>query len=108
MSNNQPTRREFLQRVGIGAAAMTVPTVIWSPAHAAEPHFKIYLTIFNNQQTRMIWTDLIGKNIAELGVEVVTSYVPRQKSSAAARMKPAPSIPRAASTCIRSGSTTAP
>ncbi|RWR08274.1 ABC transporter substrate-binding protein [Paenirhodobacter populi] len=76
MSNNQPTRREFLQRVGIGAAAMTVPTVIWSPAHAAEPHFKIYLTIFNNQQTRMIWTDLIGKNIAELGVEVVTSYVP--------------------------------
>lgn len=76
MPNNQPTRREFLQKIGAGTAAITVPTVIWSPARADTTHFKIYLTIFNNQQTRMIWTDLIGKNIAELGVEVVTSYVP--------------------------------
>lgn len=76
MSDLKPTRRAFLQTMGAGAAAFAVPTVIWSPAKAATTHFKLYLTIFNNQQTRMIWTDLIGKNIAELGVEVITSFVP--------------------------------
>lgn len=76
MPQYSPTRREFMRTVGVGAAAVAVPTVVWTPAQAQTPFFKLYLTIFNNQQTRMIWTDLIGKNIAQLGVEVITSYVP--------------------------------
>jgi ABC-type transport system substrate-binding protein len=76
MTHLSPTRREFMKKIGVGAAAITVPTVVWTPAQAQAPFFKLYLTIFNNQQTRMIWTDLIGKNIAQLGVEVITSYVP--------------------------------
>lgn len=78
MSQLIPTRREFMKTIGIGATAISVPTVIWTPALAQTPtpFFKLYLTIFNNQQTRMIWTDLIGKNIAQLGIEVITSYVP--------------------------------
>ncbi len=58
---------------------MAVPTVVWGPARAQDKKFTLYLTIFNNVQARMIWTDLIGKNIAQLGVEVVTSYVPIQE-----------------------------
>lgn len=70
------TRREFLQTIGVGAAAAAIPAVVWKPAAAQDLHFKLYLNIFNNVQSRMIWTDLIGKNIAQLGVEVVTSFVP--------------------------------
>jgi ABC-type transport system substrate-binding protein len=70
------TRREFLQSLGAGAAALTVQTVIWTPAIAQDRKFTLYLTVFNNNQARMIWSDLIGKNIAQLGVEVVTSFVP--------------------------------
>lgn len=72
----QTTRRDFLRTIGTGAAAAVVPAVIWKPARAEDTKFRIYLTIFNNVQSRMIWTDLIGKNIAQLGVEVVTSFVP--------------------------------
>jgi ABC-type transport system substrate-binding protein len=73
------TRRDFIRTLGAGAAAMAVPTVIWKPANAADQKFTLYLTIFNNAQVRMIWSDMIGKNIAQLGVEVITSYVPVQE-----------------------------
>lgn len=72
----ETTRRDFLRTIGAGAAAAVIPAVSWSPARAEDVKFRIYLTIFNNVQSRMIWTDLIGKNIARLGVEVITSFVP--------------------------------
>lgn len=71
----ETTRREALKTIGVGAAAMTVGTVVWAPAKAQDHKFSLYLTVFNNNQPRMIWSDLIGKNIAKLGVEVVTSYL---------------------------------
>lgn len=76
MGDNTTTRRSLLKLGGAGLAASAVPTVLTRSALAKEPFFKIYLTIFNNVQSRMIWTDLIGKQIAKLGIDVVTSFHP--------------------------------
>jgi ABC-type transport system substrate-binding protein len=75
MKTMKTTRREFIRTVGVGATALAIPTVTWAPARAEDHKFKLYLTVFNNDQTRMIWSDMIGKNIAKLGIEVVTSFV---------------------------------
>lgn len=72
----ETTRREFMKKLGVGAAALAVPTVVWTPASAQDRKFTLYLTVLDNVQVRMIWSDLIGQNIAQLGVEVVTSYIP--------------------------------
>jgi ABC-type transport system substrate-binding protein len=69
------TRRDVLKWTGAGAAALAASGVP-DPALAKPPHFKLYLMIFNNVQSRMIWTDLIGKQLARLGIDVVSSFQP--------------------------------
>lgn len=74
MSTNS-TRRDVLKWTGASAAALAAGSVP-EAALAKPPHFKLYLMIFNNLQSRMIWTDLIGKQFARLGIDVVSSYQP--------------------------------
>lgn len=69
------TRRDFLTWTGASAAALMAGSVP-EPALAKPPHFKLYLSIFNNLQSRMIWTDLIGKQFARLGIDVNASFLP--------------------------------
>jgi len=69
------TRRDVLKWTGAGAAALAAGGLP-EPALAKPPFFKLYLMIFNNLQSRMIWTDLIGKQFARLGIDVNASYQP--------------------------------
>ncbi|WP_406857705.1 ABC transporter substrate-binding protein [Alsobacter sp. KACC 23698] len=69
------TRRDLLKWTGAGAAALAAGGIP-EAALAKPPFFKLYLMIFNNLQSRMIWTDLIGKQFARLGIDVVSSYQP--------------------------------
>ena len=69
------TRRDLLKWTGAGAAALAAGGIP-EAALAKPPFFKLYLMIFNNLQSRMIWTDLIGKQFVRLGIDVVSSYQP--------------------------------
>lgn len=80
--SEKSTRREVLKWTGAGAAALATSSLA-EPALAKPPFFKLYLMIFNNQQSRMIWTDLIGKQFARLGIDVNSSFQP--PSAVAAR-----------------------
>lgn len=73
--SEKSTRRDILKWTGAGAAALAAGGLA-EPALAKPPHFKLYLMIFNNLQSRMIWTDLIGKQFARLGIDVNASYQP--------------------------------
>ena len=63
--SEKSTRRDVLKWTGAGAAALAAGGLP-EPALAKPPFFKLYLMIFNNLQSRMIWTDLIGKQFARL------------------------------------------
>lgn len=73
--STKSTRRDLLKWTGAGAAALAASGVP-EAALAKPPFFKLYLMIFNNLQSRMIWTDLIGKQFARLGIDIVSSYQP--------------------------------
>lgn len=73
--STKSTRRDVLKWTGAGAAALAAGGVP-EAALAKPPFFKLYLMIFNNLQSRMIWTDLIGKQFARLGIDVNASYQP--------------------------------
>ncbi|RJQ58443.1 MAG: hypothetical protein C4530_10590 [Desulfobacteraceae bacterium] len=50
---------------------------LWSaPATAAPPFFKFYFMIPNNQPPRMVWGTLAAQQMAKIGIDVVSSYVP--------------------------------
>ena len=73
--SEKSTRRDVLKWTGAGAAALAA-SGLPEPVLAKPPFFKLYLMIFNNLQLRMIWTDLIGKQFARLGIDVNSSYQP--------------------------------
>jgi hypothetical protein len=66
-------RRTLLKATSV-AIPLAAPTIIRS-AKGAQPFFKLYMMIPNNQPSRMIWGTLCARQIAKLGVEVVPSYV---------------------------------
>lgn len=66
-------RRTFLKATGV-AIPLATPAIIRS-AKGAQPFFKLYMMIPNNQPSRMIWGTLCARQIAKLGVDVVPNYV---------------------------------
>src|SRR5207237_376003 len=73
----QTGRRNVLQGMlstGLAAAALSMPAI--RRAHAAPPFFKLYYMIPNNQPARMAWGTLTARQMTQLGIEVVPSYVP--------------------------------
>ncbi len=65
-------RRQFLQAAGATSVALGLS----GPARAAPPFFKLYLMIPNNQPARMIWGTLAAQQMAKLGIDVISSFVP--------------------------------
>ena len=59
-----------------GTAAATLAGPAAGPARAAPPFFKLYLMIPNNQPARMAWGTLAAQQMQQLGIEVVSSFVP--------------------------------
>lgn len=73
----KPNRRDFLKTLSATSVAATAGTGLMSgAARAAPPFFKLYLMIPNNQPTRMIWGTLAAQQMAKLGIDVVSSFVP--------------------------------
>ncbi len=66
-------RRTFLKTVGATSVALGVGA---NQARAAEPFFKLYMMIPNNQPARMIWGTLAAQQISKLGIDVISSFVP--------------------------------
>jgi ABC-type transport system substrate-binding protein len=67
-----PSRRTVL--LGTAAGALAVPFI--RRAHAAAPFFKLYFMIPNNQAARMAWGTLAARQMTQIGIDVVPSYVP--------------------------------
>ena len=67
-----PTRRTVLA----GAAAGTLATPFIGRAAAAAPFFKLFFMIPNNQAARMAWGTLAARQMTQIGIDVVSSYVP--------------------------------
>ncbi|MCC7281505.1 MAG: hypothetical protein IT556_03920 [Acetobacteraceae bacterium] len=66
-------RRAFLKSVGATTVTFGASTNL---AKAADPFFKLYMMIPNNQPARMIWGTLAAQQISKLGVDVISSFVP--------------------------------
>src|SRR3954469_15330599 len=60
----------------IAASAASLVTAAVGPARAATPFFKLYMMIPNNQPARMIWGTLAAQQMARIGIDVVSSFVP--------------------------------
>jgi len=69
-------RRTLLQgAIGTGVAAgLGMPAI--HRAHAAAPFFKLYYMIPNTQPARMAWGTLTARQMTQIGIDVVASYVP--------------------------------
>jgi ABC-type transport system substrate-binding protein len=65
------TRRAVLQ-----ASLATALTSVAGPSRAATPFFKLYMMIPNNQPARMVWGTLAAQQMARIGIDVVSSFVP--------------------------------
>ena len=72
-----PNRRDILKMLSVTSVATTAGTTLMSTAaKAAPPFFKLYLMIPNNQPTRMVWGTLAAQQMAKLGIDVISSFVP--------------------------------
>jgi ABC-type transport system substrate-binding protein len=72
-----PNRRDILKMLSATSLATTAGTTLVSTAaKAAPPFFKLYLMIPNNQPTRMVWGTLAAQQMAKLGIDVISSFVP--------------------------------
>ena len=67
-------RRGLLKATGGIIAPLSAPAIIRT-AKGAQPLFKMYLMIPNNEPARMIWGTLFAQQVSKLGVDVVSSYV---------------------------------
>lgn len=67
------SRRNFLQTAGAASVALGAMP---GRARAAEPFFKLYMMIPNNQPARMVWGTLAAQQISKLNVDVISSFVP--------------------------------
>ena len=69
-------RRTLLQgAIGTGVTAgLGMPAV--HSARAAAPFFKLYYMIPNTQPARMAWGTLTARQMTQIGIDVVASYVP--------------------------------
>jgi peptide/nickel transport system substrate-binding protein len=68
--------RSFLSLIVVlvGLAVFLGP---WStPTEAKPPFFKLYFMIPNNQPPRMVWGTLAAQQMAKVGIDVVSSFVP--------------------------------
>ena len=65
-----PSRRTILKAAA--ASSLAAPFV----ARAATPFFKLYFMIPNNQAARMAWGTLSARQMTQIGIDVVPSYVP--------------------------------
>lgn len=72
MSNGLLTSRRTV--VAGAAAALAMPAI--RGARGAAPFFKLYMMIPNSQPARMAWGTLAARQYAQLGIDVVPSYVP--------------------------------
>jgi len=66
-------KRRSLLKASV-AAAVTAAT--GTAAKAAPPLFKMYVMIPNNQPARMVWGTLAAAQMARIGIDVVSSFVP--------------------------------
>ena len=67
-----PNRRQII--TGAAATALAAPAL--HCARAAAPFFKLYFMIPNNQAARMAWGTLAARQMTQIGIDVVSSYVP--------------------------------
>lgn len=77
----QQSRRDLLKAAGVTAAGLAAGGLATGglagqAADAAEPFFKLYFMIPNNQPARMAWGTLAAQQWRKLGIDVVASYVP--------------------------------
>ena len=64
------------RRAVLGGVAAALATPAIRGAQGAAPFFKMYFIIPNNQAARMAWGTLSARQFAQLGIDVVPSYVP--------------------------------
>jgi ABC-type transport system substrate-binding protein len=68
--------RSFLSLIVV-LAGLAVFLGPWSaPAEAKPPFFKLYFMIPNNQPPRMVWGTLAAQQMAKVGIDVVSTFVP--------------------------------
>lgn len=67
------SRRTFLQSAGAASVALGA---LPNAARAADPFFKLYMMIPNNQPARMVWGTLAAQQISKLNIDVISSFVP--------------------------------
>src|SRR5882757_7610351 len=65
------SRRAVLQ-----ASLATALTAVAGPSKAATPFFKLYMMIPNGQPARMLWGTLAAGQMRQIGIDVVSSFVP--------------------------------
>jgi ABC-type transport system substrate-binding protein len=70
------THPEIGRRGLMTASASAALAASVGPARAATPFFKLYMMIPNNQPSRMIWGTLAAQQMARIGIDVVSSFVP--------------------------------
>jgi len=73
---SQQSRRDLLKAAGVTAAGLAAGSLGAGPGRAAEPFFKLYFMIPNNQPARMAWGTLAAQQWRKLGIDVIASYVP--------------------------------
>ena len=71
LPNPRLGRRRTMQAAAAAAVAAAA-----GPARAATPFFKMYVMIPNNQPARMIWGTLAAAQMARIGIDVTSSFVP--------------------------------
>src|SRR4051794_2478210 len=67
---------EISRRGLVATSAASLVSAAVGPARAATPFFKLYIMIPNNQPARMIWGTLAAQQMARIGIDVISSFVP--------------------------------
>lgn len=70
------TRLKATRRTVLQASIGTALTAVAGPSRAATPFFKMYMMVPNNQPARMVWGTLAAQQMARLGIDVSSSFVP--------------------------------
>jgi ABC-type transport system substrate-binding protein len=75
-SDPVPTGMTASRRSVLQASIATALTAVAGPSKAATPFFKLYMMIPNSQPARMVWGTLAAQQMARIGIDVVSSFVP--------------------------------